>query len=369
MQETVLYETNRIDLFCLEHLGSADDATRRRFIRWNYDHFVESPTFWLPLGETFYISSPPMIVAPSFADDTGTPAPPTLSAPSYADDTGTPQAWTQSVAISGITVPAASGNPTPTYAPVGNLPAGITFNASTRLILGTPTAIGSGTITIRATNSEGSDDWTVDYTTSAAGALSTNEVILDSLADLQAAFDNVVVGSDGGRWRQTSSGSTVSGNTGPGSNNILGFVYTETSGSDEIDVIASRGIVDMQSDEIPDGINRVLHLRLAIAGDYADGTEGLEILTRVDDSGTWVQAGFIYGWAFSDTYEQGDTFDDENDVERTVAADGGWVDFEVSIPDTAGQIQFRPHYIHGEDTQRWEHDIAFRSFSFDYDTV
>ena len=196
---------------------------------------------------------------------------------------------------------------------------------------------------------------------------STNTVVLDSLADLQAAFDNVVVGSDGGRWRTTSGGSTVSGNTGPGSNNVLGFVYTETSGTDSVEDIAARGIIDMQSDEIPDGTNRVLNLRVAVAGDYADGTEGLEILTRADDSGTWVQAGFIYGWAFSNTYEQGDTFDDENDVERTVAADGGWVDFEVSIPDTAGQIELRPHYIHGEGTQTWEHDIAFRSFSFDYD--
>ena len=197
---------------------------------------------------------------------------------------------------------------------------------------------------------------------------STDAVILDSLTDLQAAFD-ATVGSDGGRWRAAQNGSTVSGNTGPGTNNTLGFVYTETSGSEGIDVIEGRGILDMDSDEIPDGTNRVLNLRLAIAGDFADGTEGLEVLTREDDDDTWVQAGFMYGWAYSNDYDQGDTFDDENDVEQTVAADGGWVDFEVSIPDSAGQIQLRPHYIHGTDTQTWEHDIAFRSFSFDYDTA
>lgn len=89
-------------------------------------------------------------------------------APSFTDDMGTAQSWTQNQSISFITVPAANGNPTPTYAAVGNIPAGINFNTTTRRISGTPTAVGSGTITIRASNSEGSDDWTVDYTTTAA---------------------------------------------------------------------------------------------------------------------------------------------------------------------------------------------------------
>ena len=77
------------------------------------------------------------------------------------------------VAIAGITVPTATGNPTPTYAAVGALPAGITFDTATRVIAGTPTAVGSGTITIRATNSEGDDDWTVAYTTNAPATVTT----------------------------------------------------------------------------------------------------------------------------------------------------------------------------------------------------
>ena len=89
-----------------------------------------------------------------------------LAAPSFADDTGDDQSWTVNAAITDITVPAADGNPTPTYAVQGSLPAGISFNTTTRVISGTPTAAGSGTITIRASNSEGNDDWTVDYTTS-----------------------------------------------------------------------------------------------------------------------------------------------------------------------------------------------------------
>ena len=92
-------------------------------------------------------------------------------APAFADDTGNTQAWTVGTAITPVTVPAATGNPTPTYAPVGALPGGIAFNATTRVISGTRTTTGSGTIRIRAANSAGSDDWTVSYTTAAAPVL------------------------------------------------------------------------------------------------------------------------------------------------------------------------------------------------------
>ena len=100
----------------------------------------------------------------TFTDD------PAAVAPSFADDTGDAQTWTQNTAIASITVPPATGTPTPTYAVVGSLPAGVSFSTSSRVISGTPTATGSGTITIRASNSEGSDDWTVAYTTAAPPA-------------------------------------------------------------------------------------------------------------------------------------------------------------------------------------------------------
>ena len=90
---------------------------------------------------------------------------PLTVAPSFSDDTGLAQSWTQNTTIPNITVPEAEGIPDPTYAVVGNLPAGIAFNTGTRVISGTPNAVGSGTITIRATNSEGMADWTVTYTT------------------------------------------------------------------------------------------------------------------------------------------------------------------------------------------------------------
>ena len=124
--------------------------------------------------------------------------PTTLTAPAFADDTGDAQNWTQDAAITPLTVPAATGNPTPTYAVVGSTPAGITFNTATRVISGAPTAVGSGTIAIRATNSEGSDDWTVTYATAAP---TTGDSVMVALTGLQEFTnyirwpDNVDLGS------------------------------------------------------------------------------------------------------------------------------------------------------------------------------
>ena len=92
---------------------------------------------------------------------------PATVAPSFADDTGDAQTWEMGTAITAITVPEADGTPAPTYAVEGVLPAGIAFDTATRVISGTPTATGNGTITIRATNSEGDADWTITYATTA----------------------------------------------------------------------------------------------------------------------------------------------------------------------------------------------------------
>ena len=95
---------------------------------------------------------------------------PANAAPSFVVDTGNPQTWMQNQSITPLTVPAAQGFPAPAYATVGALPAGLAFDVITRVLSGAPTAVGSGTIRIRATNSEGTADWTVAYTTNPANA-------------------------------------------------------------------------------------------------------------------------------------------------------------------------------------------------------
>ena len=110
-----------------------------------------------------------------------------LTAPVFSDNSGDAQAWIQNSTITPVTVPSASGNPTPSYATVGALPAGIQFNTTTRVISGTPTVVSTGTIRIRATNSVGSDDWTVAYFTNVAPVLLTLSDFNDTGLEVETA--------------------------------------------------------------------------------------------------------------------------------------------------------------------------------------
>lgn len=56
----VTLKTNRLDLFCLEHLGTNDDQTRRNVIRWNTEYFAANPTFWLDVGRDLWTVPPPL---------------------------------------------------------------------------------------------------------------------------------------------------------------------------------------------------------------------------------------------------------------------------------------------------------------------
>ena len=114
-------------------------------------------------------------------------APVVNTAPSFANPTGDAAAWTQNEVITPITVPQAAGVPAPTYEVIGGLPAGIAFDSAARTITGRPRAAGSGSIRIRATNSEGTADWTIAYTTTAA----TESVTLTLTAAALGSFAGV----------------------------------------------------------------------------------------------------------------------------------------------------------------------------------
>ena len=67
-----------------------------------------------------------------------------------------------------ITVPAANGDTNADLRRRGqSCPPASPLTPSTRVISGTPTATGNGTITIRASNSAGDADWTITYATTA----------------------------------------------------------------------------------------------------------------------------------------------------------------------------------------------------------
>ena len=92
-----------------------------------------------------------------------------VEAPDTAPDFGTAsvsdKSWTQNSAISGFTVPAATGGNAPLSYSASGLPAGVSMS-SARSVSGTPTSHGSGTATVTVTDDDGDTDtlefdWTV----------------------------------------------------------------------------------------------------------------------------------------------------------------------------------------------------------------
>ena len=158
------------------------------------DADISEPYSWVPANSLEVVAFVNHIR--TLADQTGTltlsdegETVPATVAPSFADDTGDAISGTVGAAISTVQVPAASGNPTPTYAVVGSLPAGLNFSTSTRRITGTPTVAGSGTIRIRATNSQGSGhDWTAAYSFAAVGQPLALPATADQVATVGVFF-------------------------------------------------------------------------------------------------------------------------------------------------------------------------------------
>lgn len=117
-------------------------------------------------------------------------------APFFADPTGDEIRGNAGTAIAPVTVPEAEASPDSTYAVVGSLPAGIAFDTATRVLSGAPTAVASGTITIRATNTVGTADWTVAYAFTGAVLAAEGGVSFTGDADL-TALTPVVLAAEG----------------------------------------------------------------------------------------------------------------------------------------------------------------------------
>ena len=190
---------------------------------------------------------------------------------------------------------------------------------------------------------------------------------LDLLASLQALF-TVPAGSVAGHWVGDAGGSTGTGQTGPGSNNQDGFVYSESSASSDFPdqlienstIVALPAIMGAWA-----GPGRLLRLRACIAGaSWLDIGEGLQIQGRASDADAWVLVALIQGWGFSNNYQQGNNIEDAGGDFLTCALDGGWVDFEFPFNDTYTQLRIRslPDDVGGGFTYR--HDAALYSIDF-----
>ena len=97
--------------------------------------------------------------------------PPTTVAPSFPTAEGAAQSWTTGESES-LTIPNAGGTPAATYTEIAGStkPAGMTWNAATRTLSGTPTTAGTGRFSVEARNSRGTDRIAYNWTVVAATA-------------------------------------------------------------------------------------------------------------------------------------------------------------------------------------------------------
>jgi len=173
----------------------------------------------------------------------------------------------------------------------------------------------------------------------------------------------------GGQWQRDASGSTSTSGTGPGTNNALPYVYTETSGSVPAATLEANSILTMKAGDmdpghefLTEGHDRSIVFRCCLQGPFLDlsgeKAEGLDVQVRAEDTDPWVSAGLIRGWQYSDSRSEGDMLTDYGGVEREVVADGGWADIEVEIPDTAKQLRLQASVVVPPAQNTYVHDIA-----------
>jgi len=162
-----------------------------------------------------------------------TPAPPAITSLAPADGT---------VGVAYSHTVTATGVPDPSFAvSSGALPAGLSLGASTGVISGTPTAVGSSTFEITASNGVGSDD-VESYTIVVAPAPVAPAIVSADPADgvVGFAYSHTFVATGGGTMTYT-----VTSGALPSGLSLVGGVLSGTptaAGSSTFEVTASNGV-------------------------------------------------------------------------------------------------------------------------------
>ena len=156
-----------------------------------------------------------------------------------------------------------------------------------------------------------------------------------------------------GRWALDTIGSTGSGSTGPGTNSAGPYCFIESSSSStnsiRINSLLTLNVVGMW----PRDIGRSLRLQMCAQGHFDEAGTGWEVFSG--HGGTWVSRAFIRGWAYANDRVEGDTITDYGGATHVCVRDGGWIDYDVDIPDGDDAVKIELIYEGGTAHQ---HDLA-----------
>ena len=252
---------------------------------------------------------------------------------------------------------------------VSGLPAGATFDG-TNTISGSVATPGAHAVTVRYTDEDGDyDEDSFTLTIQPVGESTILSQRFSTLVDLDAIFDRSTSQTANGGWTTDPGGSTTSTNTGPGTNSVGAYVYSESSGSSNIGTLQSNSRLTFKDTVMNQwaGANRTLEMRLAIQGDaWIDTGEGLELQGRASADDSWQRIALIPGWAYSNTYATGDTITDAEGNTHTCQQDGGWTDIEIDIPDDTTMLRLQSSPVAGAG-QIYQHDISMWSLELRQD--
>ncbi len=199
----------------------------------------------------------------------------------------------------------------------------------------------------------GSQGISIPYVSGTAEVFNSSSNFAAVMERTPGGNDTPLTSTSNGFWVYDSGGSSGSGGTGPGNNNELAFIHTETTGGTSISAMETNGLIYIKASKIPNAQSRRLHLRLAIMGDFESGDEGLEIQT-IDTSTTphTTNTTLITGWDYNNNYTVGDpkiSISTGAAISGTsCVVKGGWFDHIVTMTDATDRIALQPRYTYAE---------------------
>lgn len=175
-----------------------------------------------------------------------------------------------------------------------------------------------------------------------------------------------------GLWGYASSGSTPTGNTGPGTNTAVDYMYTESSFSpfDAFTREREGGRV-LNAGLIGTGTNRSLTLDLCLQGQgFSHASAGLEIrqlrsmpsYPLVSANDDVISSTLVRGWPYSNSYIQGSVITNYGGLPFTCKRAGGWYDVQTYLADDCEFVLLLPQYPPDEASNRiYRTDFALHS--------